>query len=63
MEKARKVQELAQKGENILPLASFLHCPTPAFGRADIKHSKLLLGVLVTVPDLGFLDTAWSHHL
>lgn len=54
MEKAPELQELAQKGENILPLASFLHCPNPAHGRADIKHSTLLLGVLVTVPDLGF---------
>lgn len=53
MEKAPELQELAQKGENTLPLASFLHCPNPAHGRADIKHSTLLLGVLVTVPDLG----------
>lgn len=42
MEKALELQELAQKGENILPLASFLHCPSPALGRADTKHSMLL---------------------
>lgn len=44
MEKAPKVQELAQKGENILPLASFLHCPTPAFGRARCKTQHAAFG-------------------
>lgn len=62
MEKAPELQKLAQKRKNTLPLASFLHCPNPAHGRADIKHSTLLWECLLQYQIWGS-DTAWSHPL
>lgn len=53
--KAVRTEALRKKPQNCkswhkkqkISLASVLHCPSPALGRVGIKHSTLLLGVLV----------------